>query len=295
MSFAQLLAVVDAPDQGDDTFVAQQGARTSGERLFGGQVAAQAIMAAGRTVDADRRLHSAQSTYLLPGNVRVPLHFRVTRLRDGRTFSTREVSAIQNDRVIFTMIASFQAPSTGAHHQLPTRSDSDPEALPDAIDGAADETAAAWYRAMLRGRPFDLRVPDEPARLATLRGEPRPPRQVTWCRSSGPLPDDELLHDAVITYCSDFLTLSPALGLHPDVGSDPTLQFATINHSIWFHAPVRADDWFVHEVESPWAGEGRALCRGYLFNRDGTLVASTVQEGLMRLPEPTTQPPSTTV
>jgi len=289
-TFTELLTVHAAeraasdPSDADDAFEAESVSTGSSHRLFGGLVAGQAIRAAARTVEADRSLHSAQATYLLAGDDALPVRYLVTRLRDGRTFSTRSVEARQGERVIFTMIASFQTAAEGLHHQVPVPSTPDPDWLPDAVSMAADPTSSAWYRTMLRGRPIELRVPEEPTRLANLRGKLRPATQRMWVRSTDRLPDDEVLHDAAITYCSDFLMLSAALGPHPELAEERELQFATINHSIWFHAPARADEWFLHEVESPWAGEGRAFTRGNLFDRNGALIASTAQEGLMRTP-----------
>jgi acyl-CoA thioesterase-2 len=164
----------------------------------------------------------------------------------------------------------------------------DPDGLPTAAEAlrAGDDLSVGWYAEVSRRFPIELRFPEELPWLATARGEARPPRQVIWMRSTEPLPDDPALHACAATYFSDLMLLTTALLPHRLSLGDPALQIASLDHAVWFHAPFRADDWLCYEQEGIWAGGARALCRGYLFDRRGTLVATVMQEGLVRLREP---------
>ena len=254
-------------------------------RVFGGEVAAQALTAATRTVtDPDRTVHSLHSYFLRPGDPGRPILYQVDPVRDGRSFTTRRVVGIQGGEPIFVLSASFQAPEPGLSHQLPELHEPDPDGLPtaaEAVDG--DPLTAGWLATLDRTFPIELRFPEGVPRMASARGEAALPRQVAWMRSTGPLGDDPAMHACAATYASDLLLLSTALLPHRLLLGDARLQIASLDHAVWFHAPFRADDWLCYEQESPWAGGGRGLCRGQLFDRHGTLVATVMQEGLIRV------------
>jgi acyl-CoA thioesterase-2 len=250
-------------------------------RIFGGEVAAQAVTAAAATVDADRQVHSIHTYYLLPGDTSQPVVYRVVPERDGGSFSNRSVTAVQDGRVIFTMNASFQVARPGLHHQVPRLDAPAPEAVsPPAVTFAGDPDTAAWLDGLMQRIPVDLRFPEKIGRGPSPHGSPA---IRTWMRSAEPLEDHSLTHSAGIVYFSDLFMLSTALIPHGYRIDDAAIQFATVDHSVWMHAPCRADDWFMYEVESDWTGHGRALCRGRIFDRSGRLCASTVQEGTIRV------------
>lgn len=254
-------------------------------RTFGGEVLGQAMMAAGATVDADRAIHSAYAYFVLPGDSSRPVTYRVARVRDGGSFTTRSVEAIQRDRTIFTAMLSFARPGAeGAlQHQALSSPSPDPETLPDPADEFADEPVnQAWYDWLIRAQPIDIRFPEPISRVLSSRGEPGRPRQRVWMRAHRPFPAGPSAHSAILAYLSDLFLLSAALGPHDRELGDGTLQFATLDHGIWFHAPLDPGDWFLYDMDGFWAGQDRALCRGYLFDRAGTLCASTLQEGLLR-------------
>ena len=254
-------------------------------RVFGGQVAGQALVAAGRTVPADRRVHSLHAYFLRPGDPGSPLLYTVDPVRDGGSFTTRRVLAIQHGEAVFSLSASFQVAADGIAHQLPELVAPGPEesAPGELMVAEADTSTQAWYAAFRQLFPVEIRFPEELARVATLRGEKRPPRQRVWIRSGQPLPDDPLLHVCAVTYVSDLFLLSSALPPHGLVIGDPSVSVASLDHAVWFHAPFRADEWLFYEQEGTWAGAGRALCRGLLFDRSGVLVASVMQEGRIRV------------
>jgi acyl-CoA thioesterase-2 len=254
-------------------------------RVFGGEVAGQALIAAARTVTPDRTVHSLHAYFLRPGDPLRPILYQVDPARDGRSFTTRRVVGVQGGEPIFVLSASFQVAEDGLTHQLPTLDAADPDTLPTAAEALrdTDEVTAAWLEQLGRTFPVELRFPDGLPRLATARGEARPPRQTVWMRSTEPLPDDPALHACAATYFSDLMLLPTALLPHRLLLGDATLQIASLDHAVWFHAPFRADDWLCYEQEGPWAGGGRALCRGSLFDRAGALVATVMQEGLIRV------------
>jgi acyl-CoA thioesterase-2 len=254
-------------------------------RVFGGEVAGQALVAAGRTVPADRRVHSLHAYFLRPGDPGSPILYSVDAIRDGRSFTTRRVVAVQHGEPIFQLSASFQGEEDGLSHQLPRLDARSPEDLPPAEESLAnaDERSQQWFAHLRSLFPLELRFPQELPRVATVRGERRPPVQQVWVRSAQPLPDDPLLHACAATYASDLFLLASALPPHGVVIDDSGVQMASLDHAVWFHAPFRADDWLFYDQEGTWAGGARALCRGSLFDRAGTLVASVVQEGLVRV------------
>ena len=249
------------------------------QRVFGGQVAGQALVAAGRTVGDGRPVHSLHAYFLRPGDPAHPIVYQVDRIRDGRSFTTRRVVAVQHGEAIFNLAASFHAPEAGFEHQLPAPSAPAPEGLPTFADRMAPlrERLGGWYEAP---RPIDLRYVDEP-HLAQGRG-PRAPREQVWARADGRLPDDPLLHACVVTYASDMTLLDSVLLAHGASWDDPGLFGASLDHAMWFHRPFRADEWLLYDQDSPSAAGGRGLGHGRIFTRAGHHVVSVVQEGLLR-------------
>ncbi|MCW2884064.1 MAG: acyl-CoA thioesterase [Streptosporangiaceae bacterium] len=256
----------------------------SSTRVFGGEVAGQALMAAGRTVPDQRRVHSLHAYFLRPGDSSEPIDYQVDPIRDGGSFTTRRTVALQRGEPIFHLSASFHMEEDGYDHQVPHLDAPPPEDLPPAevTIAEADEATRAWFAAGLGNFPFDLRFAEELPRIATMRGEAGAPAHRFWFRSAERLPDTPLLHDCALTYASDILLLASALPPHRTVIGSPGLQFASLDHAVWTHARFRADDWLFYQQEGAWAGGARALCRGSLFDRSGRLVASVMQEGLIR-------------
>jgi acyl-CoA thioesterase-2 len=257
------------------------------QRVFGGQVAGQALIAAGRTVPPDRMVHSLHSYFIRPGDPAVPIVYEVDRVRDGRSFTTRRVVAVQHGKAIFSLSASFQLDQPGVEHQPSMPDAPDPETLPALVrryEGSPE--AAAFYRAM--PRPIDIRYVDDPPWQQQAHG-PREGLTRVWMRADGTLPADPLLHVCVLTFASDMTLLDSVLvrhGLAP--GIDP-LTMASLDHAMWFQRPFRADGWLLYATSSPAAAGSRGLATGRFFTRDGVHVASVVQEGLIRVgPKPTT-------
>jgi acyl-CoA thioesterase II len=249
------------------------------QRVFGGQVAAQALMAAGRTVERGR-VHSLHAYFLRPGDPNVPILYEVDRIRDGRSFTTRRVVAIQHGQAIFNVAASFHVYEEGAFdHQVPMPEVPDPESLPslpDRLEPLRDELAD-WFA---RPHPIDQRHVGE---LPWMQHEASDPVQRVWIRADGTLPDDPLLHSCVAAYASDMSLFDTMLAPHEVRWDDSEFMGASLDHCMWFHRPFRADDWLLYDMDSPNAFGARGLARGFLFARDGRLVVSMVQEGLMRL------------
>ncbi|WP_413796943.1 acyl-CoA thioesterase [Streptomyces iranensis] len=252
-------------------------------RKFGGEIAGQAAMAAGLTVARERTLHSAHTHFLREGNSDAPVTYRVRPVRDGTSISTRQVDGLQDGHLICQLTASFQREGAGFDHQIPRGSAPPPEQLPTVEELLRDDPEnLAWAQAVMARGSVEFRFPIPPNRVVASRGASTPPRQRIWIRARAPLPGGPLMHRAALLYLSDYLLLSVAATHHGVIPQDPGIQFATIDHSVWFHHFRRADEWLLHEQESPWAGQGLALCRGFLFDRDGALVASTQQQGLLR-------------
>ena len=254
------------------------------QRVFGGQVAGQALVAAARTVDTDRRVNSLHAYFLRPGDPSVPILYEVDRLRDGRSFTNRRVVAIQHGRPIFNLTASFHVPEEGFDHQVkPDPSVPPPDELPDFRARWAPwrDKLGEWYD---RPRPIDTRYVDW---SPPDRKEPLPPHHRVWIRADGRLPDDPLLHACVVTYASDMTLLDTALLPHGGTYMDGQLQMASLDHAMWFHRPFRADEWLLYDQDTPSASDARGLARGLFFTADGDLVVSVVQEGLIRPVPPT--------
>lgn len=253
------------------------------QRVFGGLVIAQALAAAARTVEDDRPAHSLHAYFLLPGDTEAPIVYEVDRIRDGGSFTTRRVVAIQHGRSIFSMGASFQRGEEGLDHQIAMPDVPPPEALPSEkelkerfIDLVPEHVRRYWQQE----RPVELRPVDLDHYLSKRKREPV---QHIWFRSVSPLPDDPAMHQCALGYASDMTLLDAALLAHGRSFFDRDLQLASLDHALWFHRPFRADDWLLYAQDSPSSSSGRGLCRGQIFRRDGTLIASVAQEGLIRV------------
>jgi acyl-CoA thioesterase-2 len=251
------------------------------QRVFGGQVAGQALVAAARTIDEPARLvHSLHAYFLRPGDPTVPILYEVDRIRDGRSFSTRRVVAIQHGRAIFNLQASFHVHEPGPDHQLTMPAGvTPPEDLPDFRTRMAPyaEQIGEWYD---RPRPIDLRhVNGDPM---TRKGRPSTSQQV-WLRADGELPDDPVLHACVVTYASDMTLLDTTVLPFGLAWDSAGIQMASVDHAMWFHRPFRADDWLLYDQEAVSTSSARGLASGSIYTRDGLLAVSVVQEGLARI------------
>lgn len=252
------------------------------QRVYGGQVLGQALVAAVRTVEEPRTTHSLHAYFLLGGDPSHPIIYEVDRVRDGSSFTTRRVKAIQHGRAIFVMSASFHRHEEGYEHEAAMPDVPAPETLPSATDlmtKLIDSLPESMRKYWSRERPIDIR-PVDVSRY--LNREPRPPAQHIWLRANGALPDDPKLHQCVLAYASDFTLLDTALIAHGKLLFDTDIQLASLDHALWFHRPFRADEWLLYTQDSPSSHGARGFCRGSVFTRDGHLVASVAQEGLMR-------------
>ena len=248
------------------------------QRIFGGQVAGQALVAAARTVGDDRQVHSLHAYFLRAGDPRVPVLYEVERVRDGGSFTTRRVVAIQHGKVIFNMSASFQVPEDGFDHAAVMPDVPPPDDLPTMRERfvRAGIEMTPW---MDRPRPIDIRHVEWVEQGGRRSAEPR---QNVWFRADGRLPDDPILHTIVLTYASDMTLLDTSTRPHGGTWFDPTTFMASLDHAMWFHRAFRADDWLLYAQDSPNATGGRGLSRGLVYTRTGTLVATVMQEGLIR-------------
>jgi acyl-CoA thioesterase II len=258
-------------------------------RVFGGQVAAQALVAAGRTVPEDRLPHSLHAYFLRTGDPGAPIVYTVDRMNDGRSFTARRVVAVQHGQPIFALSASFQRWEEGLEHQAPMPSAPDPETLPTAEERLpAYGLDAAVVEKMLEARAaVDLRYVDDPP--FGRYGEPREPRSQVWFRANGKIDDDPLLHVVLATYVSDMTLLDSILLAHGRGGwAVGDVVGASLDHAMWFHRPFRADEWLLYDQESPSSSGGRGLGQGRIYTRDGRLAISVIQEGVVRVPRPKT-------
>ncbi|HVB51320.1 MAG TPA: acyl-CoA thioesterase II [Acidimicrobiales bacterium] len=248
------------------------------QRTFGGQVAAQALMAAGRTVEVGR-VHSLHSYFLRPGDPTTPILYEVDRIRDGKSFATRRVVAVQHGRAIYNMQASFHSDEVSIEHQVAMPEVPGPETIKPIIERVKDEFGSVddWFT---RQHPIDQRFLGE---LPWSPNRSKEPEQKIWIRADGTLPDDPLLHACVVTYASDMSLFDAILKPHRISWDDGTFMGASLDHCMWFHHELRADEWLLYDTESPIAFGGRGLARGFLFSRDGQLKVSMVQEGLTRI------------
>ncbi|MGX7680358.1 acyl-CoA thioesterase II [Jatrophihabitans sp. DSM 45814] len=258
------------------------------QRVFGGQVAGQALVAAGRTVQADRVVHSLHSYFIRVGDPNVPIVYTVERVRDGGSFSVRRVIAVQHGLTIFILSASFQLPQGGIDHQVPMPQVPEPESLQtfdERIRGYPALEAVARYIP----QPFDVRYVDDPPWVQRDLGPRENQPHRIWMRTNGTLPDDPLLHVCAVTFASD-LTLLDSVVIHHGLAArlDP-ISVTSLDHAMWFHRQFRADEWFLYTSESPSATGGRGLATGRFFSKDGRHVVSVAQEGVVRLPNVTEQ------
>lgn len=250
--------------------------------VFGGQVLAQALSAAINTVPEDRHVHSLHSYFILPGNLDIPIIFQVDRIRDGGSFTTRRVKAIQQGREIFLMSASFQSDEIGFDHQIAMPKVQEPEQLVSWKD------LAKHFGEFLPQNMYDFLNLDRPIEFRPVElynpavPEKREPFRHIWMKSIGKMPENSKFHPLVLAYASDYNLLTSALLPHGKEGSIPKLQLASLDHAMWFHRPFRMDDWLLYAIDSPSASNSRGFTRGNIFTRDGKLVASVAQEGLMR-------------
>jgi acyl-CoA thioesterase II len=248
------------------------------QRVFGGQVAAQSLMAAGRTVEIGHP-HSLHAYFLRPGDPNVPILYEVDRIRDGRSFTTRRVVAIQHGRAIFNLSASFHIEEAGLEHELPMPDVPAPEELDSLVTRLEPyrDTLGDWFA---KPHPIDQRHIGE---LPFTHKSGKDPRQRLWIRADGTLPDaDPLLHACIAAYASDMSLFDTMLAPHDVRWDDPDFMGASLDHCMWFHRPFRADEWLLYDMDSPSAYGARGLARGFMFTRSGELVVSMAQEGLMR-------------
>ena len=274
---AELLRVLDLERIEDDIFRGVSPA-TRRQRVFGGQVLGQALVAAARTVGPDRRVHSLHAYFVRPGDPAVPIAYVVERVREGRAFSTRRVVARQHGRPIFQMSASFQVAETGVDHQVSMPPAPAPDTVPTLSQRFADDPHV-WPAGPQEWAAIDVRLVDPPT------GVPVPPDEAglrVWLRADGSLPDDPALHAAVLAFASDLSLLTVASVPHGLRTDAPGLMLASIDHAMWFHRDFRADDWLLHVETSPSASGARGMGQGRIYTADGRLVATTVQEGLVR-------------
>jgi acyl-CoA thioesterase II len=252
------------------------------QRTFGGQVAAQALMAAGRTVEVGA-VHSLHSYFLRPGDPSIPILYEVDRIRDGRSFTTRRVVAIQHGRAIYNMQASFHTDEVSLEHQFEMPSVAGPETIARLDERIQDEggNIDEWFK---RQHPIDQRFVGE---LPWSPNRSKEPRQQIWIKADGALPDDPLLHACVITYASDMSLFDSILAPHSIRWDNGSFMGASLDHCMWFHREVHADAWLLYDTDSPIAHGGRGLARGFLWNEAGQLMISMVQEGLTRVVDPT--------
>jgi acyl-CoA thioesterase-2 len=258
--------------------------QTGWQRVFGGQVLGQALVAALRTVEG-RTAHSLHGYFLRPGDVKVPILYEVDRIRDGRSFTTRRVVAIQHGQAIFSMSVSFQVTEGGLQHQLDMPDVPGPEGLANEVElrtRVAHKLPASWSSVFTRDRPIEMR-PIDP--VDEFEPEKAAPVQSVWFRAVDRLPDDLSLHQCVLAYASDMTLLDTALRPHAVSWVNDRIQSASLDHAMWFHRPFRADEWLLYHMDSPCVSGARGFNRGSIFTQSGELVASCAQEGLIRLHE----------
>jgi acyl-CoA thioesterase-2 len=279
-AIADLLTILDLETLEENLFRGRS-PQVGWQRVFGGQVIGQALVAATRTVDG-RHPHSLHGYFLLPGDPKVPIIYEVDRIRDGRSFTTRRVIGIQHGHAIFSMSASFQVAEEGFSHAALMPKVPGPDELPSEEEIKADMVPRmplpmrTYYE---RERPIELR-PVEIKRY--MSRAPMEPEFHVWMRATSPLPDDPAIHQCVLAYATDMTLLDTSLVPHGRTVFDPQIQAASLDHALWFHQPFRADEWLLYAQDTPSASGARGFSRGLIFKQDGTLVASVAQEGLIR-------------
>ncbi|PZU83822.1 MAG: acyl-CoA thioesterase II [Shinella sp.] len=277
----KLIATLDLEKLEEDLFRGKS-PQNGWQRVFGGQVIAQALMAAQRCVATDRFVHSLHAYFMRPGDPAVPIVYQVERIRDGASFTTRRVVAIQHGKAIFSMSASFQLDEPGLDHQVEMPDVPTPESLlgeqefRDVFLAKAPETVRRYWG---RERPIEIR----PVSLVHyISNEKLEPKAHIWVRTSAPPPDDRHYQAAILAYLSDMTLLDTSLYAHGTSIFDPSLQAASLDHAMWFHRPTRLDDWLLYTQDSPSASGARGMTRGSIYSREGVLIASVAQEGLIR-------------
>lgn len=279
----ELLAILDL-EQLEHNLYRGRSHKVGWQRVFGGQVIGQALVAAQRTVAEDRYVHSLHCYFMRPGDPQVPIIYQVDRLRDGGSFTTRRVTAIQHGHAIFSLESSFQVEEKGMEHQLPMPLDvPPPEELAsqfELLESSGLEIPEQMRKFWARERPLEVK----PVSVAHYTSRDKlPPYQNVWVRTSAPVPDDRRLQSAILGYLSDMTLLDTSTFAHGRASFDPEVQMASLDHAMWFHRPHKLDDWLLYTQDSPTTIGSRGFSRGFLYARDGTLVASTAQEGLVRL------------
>lgn len=254
-------------------------------QLFGGQVLGQCVSAASQTVEADRHVHSMHGYFLRPGDAALPVVYQVDRVRDGGSFSTRRVTAVQKGQPIFTCSASFQYDEEGFQHQITMPDVPGPEGL------KSETELSRMVEAMIPERMRERATSDKPIEIRPVtRINPFDPKACepvkhVWFRAAGALPDEPQLHKLLLAYASDFNLLTTSMQPHGVSVFQKFMQVASLDHALWFHSNLRMDDWLLYAMDSPWSGNARGFARGSIFNRQGQLVASVAQEGLTRIRE----------
>lgn len=252
------------------------------QRVFGGQVLAQALQAAIRTAPEDRFVHSLHAYFILPGDIELPIVFEVDRIRDGGSFTTRRIKAIQKGQAIFNMSASFQKNQEGFDHQISMPNVTPPGGLMS-WDQLVEEFGAKLPDNIRRFLEIDHPIEFRPVeRIHPMPAGKRQPQRHVWMRAKGEMPDDIAAHQSVLAYASDYNLLTTALLPHGDLAAGANIQLASLDHGMWFHRDFRMDEWLLYAIDSPSASGARGFTRGSIFDREGRLVASVVQEGLMR-------------
>jgi acyl-CoA thioesterase-2 len=284
-SVDELVELLDLEEIEDNLFRGRQ-PDTQLQRVFGGQVAAHALVAAARTVDPHYAVHSLHSYFLRPGDTAVPIVFDVEDVRDGRSFATRRVLARQHGRPIFALTSSFQVPEEGREHQDTMPDVPAPEECPTLAEASPDtgRDSEEWKK---EWAALEVRYAGDSRPGGVLHDAERPARARLWIRVNGRLPDDPLMHVAAFTYASDMTLLAATLIPHGVHINSPEVQAASLDHAVWFHRPFRADEWWLYDQASPSASGGRGLAIARVFTEDGRLVASVAQEGLIRVVRPT--------
>lgn len=280
-ALANLLGILDLETLEANLFRGRS-PQTGWQRVFGGQVIAQALVAASHTITNGRQPHSMHAYFLLEGDPSAPIIYDVESIRDGGSFSTRRVVARQHGRAIFFTSVSFQIEEEGFAHQFEMPDVPKPEDLPgekELIETFFDHMPGPMKAYFASERPIEIRPTD----LSLFMGlAPQPPRRSAWIRAAGALPDDPRLHRCTLAYASDMTLLDTALVPHGKSIFSKDILAASLDHALWLHEPFRADDWLLYVQDSPFSGNGRGLTRGLIFSRDGRLVASVAQEGLIR-------------